>query len=125
MEIISETIRISRSLSGFYYWVKDKNRIEDPWKIGKLYDDTWITGELYQDKNQCILDAKALDKKNKVHETPHPLQCHISGFLQVIPDSQSFDNIEQILQYVKTRSNDEYLKVALMNTINNGFKLTK
>ncbi len=48
-----------------------------------------------------------------------------SGYSHVVPDSQSFTELEQILQYVKTKYNDEYLQIALQNTINNGYKLIK
>jgi hypothetical protein len=52
-------------------------------------------------------------------------KVYTSGYSHVVPDSQSFDKLEQILQYVKTRSDDDYLKIALQNTINNGFQLKK
>jgi hypothetical protein len=47
------------------------------------------------------------------------------NFHQVVENSQCFDSLEQILNYVSFISKDEYLKIGLENTIKNGYKLVK
>ena len=50
--------------------------------------------------------------------------CYTNNYMKLIPDSQYFTNLEQILNYVKMHSNDKYLEVAIKNTIKE-YKLIK
>jgi uncharacterized protein YehS (DUF1456 family) len=46
------------------------------------------------------------------------------NFMQVIPDSQFYTTLDQILSYAESK-NDKYQAIAIRNTINNGYVLTK
>lgn len=47
-------------------------------------------------------------------------------YLQTVPDNQYFTDLEQILACIQLNwNNQEYIIVALKNTINYGYKLTK
>jgi len=46
-----------------------------------------------------------------------------SNFFQVIPNSQIFTTIEQLLEYSKYK--DEYLHQGIKNSIKQGYKLVK
>ena len=45
--------------------------------------------------------------------------CHIE------PNSQYFDSLDQIQEYLRLTSDDEYLKKAIKNTIEKGYELMK
>ncbi len=48
-----------------------------------------------------------------------------SSFNQVVQGSQSFANLDQIINYVQCMYKDEYFLKALENTKSNGYELTK
>jgi len=47
------------------------------------------------------------------------------NFLQTVPDSQWFTNLEQILQYVIIENKDRYLEIGIRNSIAKGYKMIK
>lgn len=51
-----------------------------------------------------------------------PIIDNTIKYHQVIEDSQSFGNLEQILSYAISKG-DKYLAIAIQNTIQNGFQL--
>lgn len=45
------------------------------------------------------------------------------NYVQIVPNSQFFNTLEQIQEYAKHK--DNYLYIALKNTIEQGYKLVK
>ncbi len=84
------------------------------------------------DYEEIFVIAKRLLSEHNYSETDLVKPCPkppfeaivTSGYHHVVPDSQSFDQLEQILSYVTSKGNDDYLRIALENTIKNGYVLT-
>jgi len=46
-----------------------------------------------------------------------------SRYCRIEPNSQFFTDLDQILNYLKVKSKDDYLKIGIQNTIDKGYKL--
>jgi len=96
-----------------------------------------VTGHLYDlyntllDSNSCCEIGNSLQPaidllKEYFDENPYKNINEINNnFNQVVSNRQSFDSLEQILNYVTLINKDEYLKIGLENTIKQGYKMIK
>lgn len=91
-------------------WGKRRSRILTEEEIKKRFPDP-------------THDAKIIYVDNKGDVVLENIPIQTTGYMQVIPNSQVFTSIEQLLEYSK--HTDAYLHQGIKNSIEQGYKLIK